>query len=155
MLPHHISPLSGVLHVVIDLAIGGWNCLAVPEIDAGEQMVVMMRGVARCCCCRCSDPMSGFFCTSEEVYARGKDKVNAVGFKISLELMVRCQANPVQDVPITFRERVAGESKLTMKQNIEYIKQLMVLYWAMYPMLVVIVFLGLVGGLYFVATAVF
>ena len=43
-----------------------------------------------------------------------------MGFKIGLELMVRCGCKTVVDVPITFQERVAGESKLTMKQNIEY-----------------------------------
>ena len=40
----------------------------------------------------------------------------------------------VVDVPITFRDRVAGESKLSMKQNVLYLRQLMGLYWDMcYP----------------------
>jgi len=32
-------------------------------------------------------------------------------------------------MPITFREREAGESKLTMKQNFQYLEQLASLYW--------------------------
>merc|ERR1712150_350017 len=79
-----------------------------------------------------TDPMSGFFCTSKHVLARGRSKCNPIGFKINLEILARCKSNPVVDVPITFRERTAGESKLTMKQNIEYVKQLLSLYWYMY-----------------------
>lgn len=47
-------------------------------------------------------------------------RCNPIGFKIGLELMVRCKASPVVDVPITFQERTAGESKLTMKQNVSH-----------------------------------
>lgn len=76
-----------------------------------------------------SDPMSGFFCLSRETLARGAGTgINARGFKIGLELMVRCDCRRVVDVPITFRERAAGESKLSMKQNVEYLLQLLDLY---------------------------
>ena len=80
-----------------------------------------------------SDPMSGFFCTTKAVLARGADKINSIGFKIGLECMARCRANPVIDVPITFQSRVAGESKLTMKQNIYYVQQLIALYLDVAP----------------------
>ena len=36
--------------------------------------------------------------------------------------------HPIADVPITFCERVAGESKLSMKQNVLYLRQLASLY---------------------------
>ena len=76
-----------------------------------------------------TDPMSGFFCLSKETLAHGEGKgISTMGFKIGLELMVRCGCTTVVDVPITFQERVAGESKLTMKQNIEYVRQLRALY---------------------------
>jgi len=76
-----------------------------------------------------SDPMSGFFCLSKATLARGSGAgINARGFKIGLELMVRCRCRRVADVPITFRSRVAGESKLSMKQNLEYLRQLVDLY---------------------------
>jgi len=80
--------------------------------------------------------MSGFFCTTKEVLARGRDRLNPIGFKIALEVMVRCRAES-QDMPITFREREAGESKLTMKQNLQYLEQLASLYWDRYPLLVI------------------
>ena len=65
--------------------------------------------------------------------------MNPVGFKIGLELMVRCGCKKVVDVPITFQERVAGESKLTMKQNVLYVRQLCGLYYFQYSALVLAV----------------
>ena len=63
--------------------------------------------------------------------------------------MARSAASPVVDVPITFRERVAGESKLSMSQNIDYVLQLMALYWARYKVLMVLIILV---GLYALKT---
>mmetsp|Transcript_22978 Transcript_22978/g.50266 ORF Transcript_22978/g.50266 Transcript_22978/m.50266 type:complete len:270 (+) Transcript_22978:268-1077(+) len=76
-----------------------------------------------------SDPMSGFFCLSKKTLVRGASSgINAMGFKIGLELMVRCRCTRVADVPITFQERVAGESKLSGKQQVLYLRQLASLY---------------------------
>ncbi|GAB5367347.1 hypothetical protein AAMO2058_001222500 [Amorphochlora amoebiformis] len=79
-----------------------------------------------------TDPMSGFFCTTKEVLARG-DRINPIGFKIGLEIMVRCRCKTIKDVPIMFQDRVAGESKLSTKQNFLYLMQLMALYLDRYP----------------------
>merc|ERR1712217_561456 len=86
----------------------------------------------------CSDPMSGFFCVSKEVLQRGDGRFNLIGFKIGLEIMVRCRCRPVKDVAITFRERTAGESKLTASQYIMFLQQLASLYWDRYGVLAVI-----------------
>ena len=88
-----------------------------------------------------TDPMSGFFCTTKTVLARGSKSINPIGFKIGLEVMARCRANPVVDVPITFQSRIAGESKLTMKQNIQYLQQLAALYWDKYGLLLIVMFM--------------
>ena len=82
-----------------------------------------------------TDPMSGFFCTSKKVFQRGESSINATGFKIGLEMMVRCRVASVKDVGISFKERVAGESKLSAKQNVQYLLQLLSLYMAYYPKL--------------------
>lgn len=87
---------------------------------------------------RSTDPMSGFFCTTRTVLARGAKSINPIGFKIGLEVMARCRAEPVVDVPITFQSRIAGESKLTMKQNIQYIQQLAALYWDRFAWLIIV-----------------
>jgi dolichol-phosphate mannosyltransferase len=76
-----------------------------------------------------TDPMSGFFCISKSTLVQGEGSgICTMGFKIGLELMVRCRCAAIIDVPITFQERIAGESKLTMKQNVEYLQQLKSLY---------------------------
>mmetsp|Transcript_12870 Transcript_12870/g.17788 ORF Transcript_12870/g.17788 Transcript_12870/m.17788 type:complete len:266 (+) Transcript_12870:203-1000(+) len=80
-----------------------------------------------------SDPMSGFFCTTKEVLARGEGKINPIGFKIGLEIMVRSRCKTIKDVPIMFQDRAAGESKLSTKQNFLYLMQLASLYSDKYP----------------------
>ncbi len=94
----------------------------------------------------CTDPMSGFFCTNKTVLARGRKRCNPIGFKIGLELMVRCRAGSktsLKDVGIVFRDREEGESKLTMRQNIEYLQQLAALYWDQYALVLFVFFVFL------------
>ena len=100
---------------------------------------------------RSTDPMSGFFCTTKKVLARGAARINPIGFKIGLEVMARCRANPVVDVPITFQSRIAGESKLTMKQNIYYVQQLIALYWDKSPILFILLVIAMLYIVYAVA----
>lgn len=95
-----------------------------------------------------TDPMSGFFCTTKKVLARAAGRINPIGFKIALEIMARTKANPVVDVPITFQSRIAGESKLSMKQNVLYIQQLAALYWDRYPARCVISIMAIVFMIY-------
>lgn len=89
-----------------------------------------------------TDPMSGFFCVRKKTLAIGRANCNPIGFKIGLEVMARCRCKKVKDVPITFQERVAGESKLTMTQNVEYIKQLIALYLDQWVKMLWIIFGG-------------
>jgi len=102
-----------------------------------------------------TDPMSGFFCVSKEVLKRGEGQLNPIGFKIGLEIMVRCRCYPVQDVAITFQERAAGESKLSAKQYKLYLEQLLSLYIAKFgaamliPLLLLILILFLILYLLF------
>lgn len=79
-----------------------------------------------------TDPMSGFFCTRAEHVNRYRRHINPIGFKIGLEIMVRCKCKRVQDVPITFQNRASGESKLSAKQYKSYVVQLASLYWDKY-----------------------
>lgn len=66
------------------------------------------------------DPMSGFFAIPERVYKRG-NSFNPIGYKIALELMVRCRCEKVLEVPIHFSERKYGKSKLTIKEQLNYL----------------------------------
>jgi dolichol-phosphate mannosyltransferase len=48
-----------------------------------------------------SDPMTGFFGIQKSVLSRGKN-INPVGFKIAMELFVKCGVKTFGEVPINF-----------------------------------------------------
>jgi dolichol-phosphate mannosyltransferase len=74
-----------------------------------------------------SDPMSGFFALPRHVFERAKNP-SPVGYKIGLELLVRCQCRDVRELPIHFANRTRGESKLTLEQQLLYLRHLARLY---------------------------
>ncbi len=73
------------------------------------------------------DPMSGFFALRKADFDHAED-LNPVGYKIALELIVKCGFENVGEVPIHFTDRVHGESKLTLAEQLKYIKHLRRLY---------------------------
>jgi dolichol-phosphate mannosyltransferase len=74
-----------------------------------------------------TDPMSGFFALPRPVFERALEP-SPLGYKIGLELLVRCGCENVQEVPIHFSNRTRGESKLTLKQQLLYVRHLLRLY---------------------------
>jgi len=73
------------------------------------------------------DPMSGFFALRRTDFEAAED-LNPIGYKIALELIVKCGFGNVGEVPIHFTDRIHGESKLTLKEQLKYIKHLRRLY---------------------------
>ena len=73
------------------------------------------------------DPMSGFFTLRKADFDNAKD-LNPIGYKIALELIVKCGFGNVGEIPIRFTDRVYGESKLTLKQQLQYLQHLRRLY---------------------------
>ena len=73
------------------------------------------------------DPMAGFFALRRSSFEAGHD-FNPVGYKIGLEFIVKCGCERVVEVPIHFEDRLLGKSKLTMRQQLLYIKHLRRLY---------------------------
>jgi dolichol-phosphate mannosyltransferase len=72
-----------------------------------------------------SDPMSGLFAvrtSSLEV-----DELRPLGYKILLELVVRTRPGRVVEVPYSFQQRHAGESKSTMTEGVRFLKHLAIL----------------------------
>ena len=96
----------------------GFFCL---DKETLKRATYVARKCSRCCsnskCCR-SRLLLPFACLAIRSLRR---YINDVGFKIGLELQVRCKCRKIAEVPITFQDREEGESKLTMKQNIEYV----------------------------------
>lgn len=70
------------------------------------------------------DPMSGFFAISRPVYERGAAGLTPVGYKIGLELLVKCRCRDVVEVPIHFSDRRFGQSKLSLKEQVRYLQHL-------------------------------
>ena len=74
-----------------------------------------------------SDPMSGFFALPRLLWEQSGD-LSPVGYKIGLELIVKGKPKNLKEVPIHFRTRRIGESKLTFKQQLLYLSHLRSLY---------------------------
>jgi dolichol-phosphate mannosyltransferase len=77
------------------------------------------------------DPMAGYFCLARSTFESGRD-FNPIGYKIGLELIVKCGCEKVVEVPIHFEDRRFGESKLTFKQQLLYLQHLRRLYMFKY-----------------------
>ena len=101
----------------------------------------------------CSDPMSGFFALDRRVLADLKP-LRPVGYKIGLELMVRGRLR-VAEVPISFADRDRGESKMSLRQQLNYLRHLKRLYLHRFGGLARVLSFGLVGASGFVVDFVF
>jgi len=88
-----------------------------------------------------SDPMTGFFALRKDVYNRGKQNINPIGFKICLEAYVKCGVKVSAEVPFSFGVRRFGESKLTGTVIIRYLQQLAELYNYKLPFLLPLLFM--------------
>lgn len=78
------------------------------------------------------DPMSGFFALRRETFEGARD-LNPIGYKIALELICKCRVRRVTEVPIDFGLRSAGQSKLTLTQQLRYLDHLSRLYDFCFP----------------------
>ena len=81
---------------------------------------------------RVSDPMSGYFMVRRSCIA-GK-MLNPAGYKILIEVLGRGDIRWIGEVGYVFQERQEGESKVTWKQYIEYLRHLLRLRFARWPM---------------------
>lgn len=70
------------------------------------------------------DPMSGFFCLRKDTFT-ASDPLNPIGYKIGLELMVKCRCKNIIEIPIHFAQRNKGHSKLNLKERINYLTHLL------------------------------
>lgn len=76
---------------------------------------------------RIKDPMSGFFMLRRSTFESTQD-YNPIGYKIGLELLVKCDCQKVAEVPIHFSDRRLGKSKLTLKEQLRYLQHIRRLY---------------------------
>ncbi|NEO36888.1 MAG: glycosyltransferase [Moorea sp. SIOASIH] len=72
---------------------------------------------------RVSDPMSGYFMVRRSAIQE-KD-LNPLGYKILIEVLARGKIGRIAEVGYVFQERLSGESKVTWKQYVDYIRHLL------------------------------
>jgi dolichol-phosphate mannosyltransferase len=80
---------------------------------------------------RLSDPMSGYFMVRRNSIAN--KVLSPVGYKILIEVAARGKIRWIAETGYVFRERVAGASKVTWKQYVEYIQHLIALRFSLWP----------------------
>ncbi|MDA1051395.1 MAG: glycosyltransferase family 2 protein [Planctomycetota bacterium] len=73
------------------------------------------------------DPMAGFFALRAATF-KAAERLDPIGYKIGLELMVKSRCQNVKEIPIRFRDRLHGTSKLTLKEQLNYLRHLARLY---------------------------
>ena len=72
------------------------------------------------------DMMAGFFCVRRADLRL--DGLHPIGYKIALELIVRHRWKNVVEVPISFADRAAGQTKLNVSEQMRYLRHLWRLY---------------------------
>lgn len=84
---------------------------------------------------RLSDPMSGFFAIPRSTWERAAE-LDPVGYKIALEIYVKGRCRRPGEVPIQFAARAGGESKLSVAEQVRYVRHLFRLYHFHFPWLI-------------------
>ena len=80
---------------------------------------------------RVSDPMSGYFMVRRSCIA-GRT-LSPVGYKILIEVVARGRVPWIGEVGYVFQERKEGESKVTSKQYVDYLRHLVRLRFSLGP----------------------
>jgi len=75
---------------------------------------------------RISDPLGGFFLLHRSLLA--DVSLRPIGYKILLELLIRCPWRQVLEVPYHFRVRAHGQSKATLRQGIQALQHMLRLW---------------------------
>jgi hypothetical protein len=74
------------------------------------------------------DPTSGFFAVRRSRFLAATD-LDPIGYKVGLELLIKCRCRNIREVPIHFQQRLHGKTKLGLRQRLEYVEHLRRLWW--------------------------
>lgn len=66
------------------------------------------------------DPLSGFIAIRKDKIVNGSPLL-PIGWKISLEMMIKCRCKLIKEIPIHFAERNQGNSKMNFLVLIQYL----------------------------------
>lgn len=123
-LPELIGP---ILNNTADITVGsrhipGGGCTSWPVF---RQIISRAAGSLAFGLTRLTDPTSGYMAVRSSTLS--ELELSPIGWKIVLEIVTRSQAR-VLEVPIIFRDRIHGHSKLTSVVQIQYLLHLFKLY---------------------------
>jgi putative flippase GtrA len=80
-----------------------------------------------------TDPLGGYFLVRRSV-AQAAD-LRPIGYKILLEVLVRCPWRASAEVPYAFQPRRHGDSKADFRQGLRFLRHLSTLAWECSPLL--------------------
>jgi dolichol-phosphate mannosyltransferase len=83
--------------------------------------------LARPLCGGIRDPLAGFFALRRAAIPE-RSSLTLRGYKIGLELLAKADSLRVAEVPIEFRDRSRGQSKLGLRAEVDYLLHLVRLY---------------------------
>lgn len=69
------------------------------------------------------DPLSGFLAIRKSTWLAGKP-CQPIGWKIGLEIMIKCHCQTICEIPIHFSQRKKGKSKLNLQIAFSYLQHL-------------------------------
>ena len=78
-----------------------------------------------------SDPLGGYFLLHRRVLHGSH--LRPIGYKILLEILVRCPWRAVREVPYRFEPRHLGNSKADLRQGLRFLEHLRTLVWDCSP----------------------
>jgi dolichol-phosphate mannosyltransferase len=82
---------------------------------------------------RISDPLGGYFLVRRSIVQAAT--LRPVGYKILLEVLVRCPWQTASEVPYRFEARRHGQSKADFTQGLQFLEHLRTLVWDCSPAL--------------------
>jgi dolichol-phosphate mannosyltransferase len=94
------------------------------------------------------DPMSGFFALRRDLFVRTAPRLSGAGFKILMDLVLSAPVKVrVEEIPCTFRPRLAGESKLDILVMLQFLGLMLdKLFHGWLPIrFLVFAFVGMIG----------
>jgi len=128
--PEKIPELIAALKDGVDLAVGSryveggstahrWGAIRWLNSRVAKLLALPLTSI--------KDPMSGIFALRRSTLSAAHD-FDPVGHNILLEIIVRCKCRTVVEVPIDLAHRRHGESKLSIREQLQYFQHLRRLY---------------------------
>ena len=98
--------------------VGDWGWLRRAESWLATKLAQGLIGV------QIYDPMSGYFLLRRADFLRIRGSLNGQGFKILLEIAANFSDARIREIPYTFRNRLAGQTKLSRTVVFAFLSQL-------------------------------